>query len=191
MPEREPRKEIIGSDLFISCDIEASGPIPGEFSMLSQGFSLVDDPSKTFYREFKPISDKFIPEALAVSGLSLEKLRKTGVTPEDGMRDLAKWVKQVSKGKTPIFVGFNSPFDWMFSAYYCHRFLGSNPFGINAIDIKAFYMGKFGVPWTETRSSKLDKRFLSDGPLTHNALEDAIKQGEIFRKIRDFQGNKL
>ena len=43
--------------------------------------------------------------------------------------------------ETSVFVGFNAPFDWSFVNYYFHRFLGHNPFGFTAVDIKAYYMG--------------------------------------------------
>ena len=52
----------------IMVDIESDGPIPGDYSMISFGAVIVDtELSKTFYGKLKPISDKFIPEALAVS----------------------------------------------------------------------------------------------------------------------------
>lgn len=50
-------------------DVEADGPIPGDFSMISFGAVLVDDKlDTTFYGKLRPVSDTFIPEALAVSG---------------------------------------------------------------------------------------------------------------------------
>ncbi|MGZ8559156.1 MAG: hypothetical protein ACXWWC_12515 [Chitinophagaceae bacterium] len=61
---------------YIMVDIESDGPIPGDYSMISFGAVLVDELlDKTFYGKLKPISDKFIPEALAVSGHSRKKPR--------------------------------------------------------------------------------------------------------------------
>ena len=55
-------------------DVEADGPIPGEYSMVSFGAVLVNSTlDKTFYGKLKPISEKFIPEALAISNLSREQ----------------------------------------------------------------------------------------------------------------------
>lgn len=45
----------------MTVDIEASGPIPGEYSMLSLGACIVGDISKRFYIEIKPINDNFCP----------------------------------------------------------------------------------------------------------------------------------
>jgi ribonuclease T len=47
------------------------------------------------------------------------------------------------------------PSTGLLSIYYFHRFLGSNPFGFAGLDIKAFYMGKYGTRWGDTKSSKI------------------------------------
>ena len=55
---------------YIMVDIESDGPIPGDYPMISFGAILVNNAlDKTFYGKLKPISDKFIPEALKVSRL--------------------------------------------------------------------------------------------------------------------------
>lgn len=181
--KRTMKQGIARDEVYISVDIEASGPIPGEYSMLSLGACVVGEASKTFYSEFKPISEKYVHEAVDVSKLSLEKLKSSGVEPELGMREFENWIKEVSSEKRPVFTAFNATFDWMFVAYYFHRFLGRNPFGISGLDIKAYYMGKFDTSWSETAKRNFDKRFLSSKKHTHNALDDAIEQAEIFQKI--------
>jgi len=67
--------------------------------------------------------------------------------------------------------------------WYFHMFLGSNPFGIDALDIKSFYMGLSGCLWKETTSNRLPQSFQPTHQQTHNALDDAIAQGEIFKKL--------
>jgi DNA polymerase III epsilon subunit-like protein len=180
---------LMNKEIYISVDIESSGPIPGEYSMLSLGACVVGDASKTFYSEIKPISEKFVPEALEVSGLSLKRLGEMGKEPAEAMHNFKKWIREVSEENEPVFVVFNVTFDWMFVAYYFHKFLGRNPFGISGLDIKAYYMGKFGTKWEDTSKRKIDKRFLS-GKHTHNALDDAIEQADIFRKMNGLSGRK-
>jgi hypothetical protein len=51
------------------------------------------------------------------------------------------------------------------------------------LDIKAFYMGLAGVSWAQTSMEYLADRYLSGRALTHNALQDARDQGEIFGQI--------
>ena len=54
-------------------DVEADGPIPGDYSMVCFGAVIVEPRlERSFYGKLRPISDKWIPEALAVSGFSRE-----------------------------------------------------------------------------------------------------------------------
>jgi DNA polymerase III epsilon subunit-like protein len=173
------------AEAYISVDIEAAGPIPGEYSMLSLGACLVEEPETTFYAELRPINDRYVPEALNVGGLSMERLNAVGRDPEEVMAALRDWVDEVAGGRRAVFVGFNASFDWAFVNWYFHVFLGANPFGIGALDIMAYYMGLSGVAWAETSSSRLPKEFRSSRAQTHNALDDAIAQAEIFRNLLD------
>ncbi len=178
-------------EVYVSVDVETSGPVPGEYSMLALGAAVVGDISKTFYRELKPITDRYVAEALQVSGLSLDKLKETGSEPAAAMQDFESWITSVSNDRRPVFTAFNATFDWMFVSYYFHRFFGRNPFGISGLDIKAYYMGKLGTSWAETAKKRMDKRFLSSTHKhTHNALDDAIEQAEIFRKMLEYKVEK-
>lgn len=172
-------------EVYISVDVETSGPIPGEHSMLSLGACVVKDTSRKYYVVFKPTSKQFVPEALAVSGFSLDELEEVGTAPKTAMSAFDSWISEVAAGKRPVFVAFNATFDWQFVNYYFHKFLGKNPFGISGLDIKAYYAGKFGKTWGDTSKKKFDRRFLSDKKHTHNALDDAIEQAEIFEKLLD------
>ncbi len=54
---------------LVVVDIEADGAIPHKYSMVCFGAVIVEPGlSKTFYGQTKPVSDDFIPEALAISG---------------------------------------------------------------------------------------------------------------------------
>ena len=47
---------------YIMVDIEADGPIPGDYSMIALGAVLVEDNlHQQFYGLLKPISDQYIP----------------------------------------------------------------------------------------------------------------------------------
>jgi ribonuclease T len=170
---------------FISVDIEAAGPIPGEFSMLSLGACSVDNIDKSFLVEFQPINLNADPKALEVAGISLEELQLRGHPPAIAMERFRTWIERTIGSKSaPVFLGFNAPFDWSFVNYYFHRFLGSNPFGFAALDIKAFYMGKYGTGWGDTKSSKIAAALRVPEEGDHNALHDAIYQARLFQAMR-------
>lgn len=172
------------NEVFISVDVETAGPIPGEFSMLTLGACLVEKPEAGFSMKLKPLNSNYEPEALAVTGLSLEDLSTDGLTPQQGMAEFGKWVAdQLPPGAKPVFVGLNAPFDWSFVNYYFHRFAKGNPFGFTALDIKALYMGATGCSWMETKSSEISKVVNPSLRGNHDALDDARYQAELFRLI--------
>lgn len=179
-------KEIIAECLeaCVSVDVETAGPNPSIYSLLAIGACLVRDPQQTFYVELQPVNNQFKPGALAISGLSLEELAERGLSPAEAMSRFEAWLQaRIPPQHQPIFVAFNAPFDWMFVNDYFHRFLGRNPFGHSALDAKAFYMGLTGAPWSEATVRHIAARYLDGRPLTHNALQDAQDQAEMFRKM--------
>jgi len=171
-------------ETFISIDVETAGPNPGRYSLLSIGACTLIPPQETFYVELQPVSMEATPEALLVSGLSLEKLKQRGLPPAEAMAKFEEWLQSVvPAGSRPVFLAFNAPFDWMFVHDYFHRYLGRNPFGHSALDIKAFFMGMAGVTWKETSMRQVARRYLDDRHLAHHALHDALDQAEIFVKM--------
>ena len=172
-------------EIFVSVDVETAGPIPGEYSLLSIGACDVEDETRTFACEIKPINRNADPKALEVTGLSLEALERSGLTPEAAMGQFADWAENLaSPGETLVFVGLNAPFDWSFVNYYFYKYLGRNPFGFAALDIKAYYMGHMGCTWSETRSSRMAAAVKPVRQGDHKALDDALYQAELFRLIR-------
>ncbi|HMM83007.1 MAG TPA: 3'-5' exonuclease [Terrimesophilobacter sp.] len=173
-------------EVLISVDVETAGPNPSAYSMLSIGACLVEDPEQKFYVELKPVNDAMTTEALSISGLTLEYLEENGETPEAGMAKFDGWIAAaVPSPGVPVFVGFNASFDWMFVCDYFERFLGRNPFGHSAIDIKSFYLGMAGGSWAETSLRFLSPRYLDGRPLSHNALGDAQDQAALFAAIAE------
>ncbi|MCD8521873.1 MAG: 3'-5' exoribonuclease [Saccharospirillaceae bacterium] len=168
-------------DLYISVDIEASGPVPGIYSLLSIGACLVSEPAQEIYLELQPDGLKHDPEAVAVTGFDLNKLKREGLSPQIAMLKLEKWLTDVCPpGQKVVFVGLNAPFDWSFINYYFHKYLGTNPFGFTALDMKAYYMGLTGCCWNQTKSSQMADRLHPQNSPNHNALDDARFQGELF-----------
>ncbi|HSO27665.1 MAG TPA: 3'-5' exonuclease [Anaerolineales bacterium] len=170
---------------YISVDIEAAGPNPHDYALLSIGACAVDNPEQAFYVELQPTTDRLLPQALAVHGLTLEALRTRGLPPGEAMQRFAEWIAETTPpGALPLLVAFNAPFDWMFVADYFHRFLGENPFGHSALDIKAYALGLHGGGWEDTSMARILARYPTGvGALTHNALQDARDQAALFRQM--------
>lgn len=162
---------------YFSVDIEADGPAPGLYSMISFGAVLVEPGlSKTFYAEIKPISDRWVPEALAVSGFTREETMEF-VEPVTSMTRFEKWIAENTKGR-PIFIADNPGFDFAFINYYFHAFLGRNPFGFSSRRIGDLYCG-----------AKLDAfakwKHLRETRHSHNALDDAKGNAEAILKMQE------
>lgn len=175
-------------EVFISVDVETSGPIPGDYSLLTLGACNAEDPTQTFECALKPATRRADPAALKVSGLSLDELELHGLDPAQGMREFRAWVSHVvGADGTPVFVGFNAAFDWSFVNYYFHHYLGVNPFGFAALDIKSLYMGAAKSDWAGTRSSQMGALLNPELKGDHDALHDALYQAELFRAIRNMQ----
>lgn len=172
-------------EVLVSVDIESSGPSPSKGSLLSIGACLVDDPGVAIYLEVKPLADRdWDPGAEKVHGLTRDHLLQTGLDPAQAMERFAEWVKEAAGDARPIFVGFNAPFDWMFVADYFYRYLDRNPFGVSALDLKAYYMALEGLDrWDETRRSNIDERLGLEPDHSHHALEDARGQAVLAHRL--------
>ncbi|MFF4446355.1 MTH938/NDUFAF3 family protein [Streptomyces sp. NPDC001502] len=181
--------------LYISVDIEADGPIPGPYSMISFGASVAGrqdgasytaaDPEQlTFYRELQPISEEFVPEALAVSGLDRDRLVREGADPAAAMAEFRTWVREVSAGAQPVMCGYPASFDWTFLYWYLIRFGGDSPFGHSGcLDMKTLYAAKARVPLRAAVKGRMPRGLLSRRRHTHHALDDAIEQAELMSNL--------
>ncbi len=164
-------------------DVEADGPIPGRYSMVSFG-AIVVEPGlqRTFHGRLHPISDEFVPAALAVSKLTREE---TLAFPNAGdvMRQFAAWVDDNTEGR-PMFVSDNNGFDWQFMNWYFHAFLRKNPFGHSSTNLGSLYKGlvkdmsKTFKPLRRTRH-------------THNPVDDARGNAEALLHLREAMGLKI
>jgi hypothetical protein len=182
-------------DMYFSVDVEADGPIPGVYSMLALGmavagefdgqrFTAADPHERTFYRELKPVSDQIDAEALAVSRLDRDKLVAEGADPAHAMTEAAAWVRSEAGARRPVFVGYPVVFDWMFMHWYFVRYAGDSPFGFsNALDIKTIYQQKAQVTVGGAGRDDLPDTLKSATRHTHNALDDAIEQADIFARL--------
>ena len=92
---------------YVMVDIESDGPIPGDYSMVCFGAVIVGPGlDRTFYGQLKPISENFIPEALAVSGLSRQDCLAFP-EPKQVMEQFKGWLQSNSRGRL-LFISDNN-----------------------------------------------------------------------------------
>jgi hypothetical protein len=188
-------------DVYFSADVETDGPIPGPFSILSfalvfaglyDGHSFIKPKSYkcSIYRELRPISNEFQPEALRVNGLDRARLICEGERPEMAMTEASVWVRELSGAGRPVLVAYPLSFDWAFLYWYFTRFSSAgSPFNHSrCFDLKTAFAVKAHVPISEAGRSKLIPRLRPSGTHTHNALDDAVEQAEIFANIFEWSG---
>lgn len=125
---------------YVMVDVESDGPIPSDFSMISFGAVIVEpNITRTFYGKLKPISEKWIPKALSVSGFTREQTLQFE-DPMMVMQTFRSWLNQEIKDR-PIFISDNNGFDWQFINWYFHHFIGENPFGFSSTNLGSLYKG--------------------------------------------------
>ncbi|KQS93757.1 3'-5' exoribonuclease [Chryseobacterium sp. Leaf394] len=162
---------------YFVVDVEADGPIPGDFSMVSFGAVLVDENlNRTFYGKIKPISEQYIPEVLSISGFSREETLKFD-DPFETMLKFEEWIAKNSKGK-PIFISDNNGFDWMFICWYFHHFLKRNPFGYSSRRISDLYCGIVKDTFAQWKHLRKTEH-------THNPVDDARGNAEVLLYMKN------
>ena len=133
------------SEIYVSTDIEADGPIPGPFSMLSFG-SAAYLPNKTLLGTFTANLEQLPgagtdPETMtwwARRPQEWAACRQELQKPEHAMPAYVAWLKGLPG--TPVFVGYPAAYDFLFIYWYLMRFVGESPFGHRGLDILTYAM---------------------------------------------------
>jgi len=155
---------------YVMVDIEADGPIPGDYSMVSLGAVVVEPTlARTFYAQLRPISEQFVPEALAVSGHTREETLAFE-DPAVAMTRFGRWATdQCPQRRT--FISDNNGFDWQFVNWYFHHFLGKNPFGFSSQNLGSLYKGL-------VRDTTKTFKHLRKTKHSHHPVDDAMGNAE-------------
>jgi DNA polymerase III epsilon subunit-like protein len=168
---------------YVMVDVESDGPAPGLYSLVCFGAVIVRPGlDRTFYGKLRPISDAFVPAALAVSGFTREQ--HLGFDdPARVMAELAAWIAEHG-GKRPIFISDNNGFDWSFINYYFHRFVGTNPFGFSSQNLGSLYKGV-------VKDTFATFKHLRRTAHTHHPVDDARGNAEALLAIKREHGLKI
>jgi len=168
---------------FVMVDTEADGPIPGDYSMVSFGAVIVEPGlARSFYGRLKPISEAWLPDALAVSGHSREETLAFD-EPKVVMAQFADWLKQNVK-RRPQFISDNNGFDWQFINWYFHHFVGDNPFGHSSSNLGSLYKGLAKDVFQNFKHLRRTEH-------THHPVDDAKGNAEAMLHMKEVLGLKF
>lgn len=174
------------SEIYVSTDIEANGPIPGTYSMLSLASAAFREDGtevSTFTMNLQELphsqEDPDTMKWWATQPDAWEACRKDPREPVWVMKAYVEWVKSLP-GK-PVFVAYPAGFDFLFVYWYMIRFAGESPFSFSALDIKSFAMALLKTDYRNTTKRHMPKAWFKGQPKhTHVALDDARGQGMLF-----------
>jgi hypothetical protein len=168
---KEPQRHFV-------LDVEADGPCPGLYNMISFGLVSLADPSDSFLGEVSmAFPERSLPEARAISGVTIEQ-QMTFRSYMLVMRDAEQWILNRTDKTTAVFWSDNPAFDWQFWNWYCSVALDSNPAGYSMRRIGDLYAGEQLNP--RDHNSWKKKRKTAH---THNPVDDARGNAEALTDI--------
>ncbi|MGD9637056.1 MAG: hypothetical protein AB7G28_13610, partial [Pirellulales bacterium] len=132
--------------------------------------------ARSFYGQLRPVSEKFVPEALSVSGFSRDETLAFE-EPQVVMERFRAWLSGECKGRM-MFVSDNNGFDWQFINWYFHHFLGSNPFGFSSTNLGSLYKGL-------AKDTFVNFKHLRKTRHTHHPVDDARGNAEAMLAMKE------
>lgn len=184
------------SEVYVSTDVEADGPIPGPHSMLSFASAA--------YSADKTLRGTFTANLLTLPGAQGDPktmawwqtkpeawaaCRANPRDPSEVMPEYVRWLKTLPGN--PVFVGYPAAYDFLFVYWYLMRFAGESPFSHSALDIKTYAMAILGTEYRQSVKRNMPKEWFDKLPHTHVALDDAIGQGALFCNMLAFRQRLL
>ena len=181
---------------YVSVDVEADGPVPGIYSMLSIGAAAFHLGSKTpiatFEANLLPLPGATThPDTMAwwqTQPDAWAHVCKDQQDPEAAMRKFRAWLERLPGNR--VIAGFPVTFDFAHINWYLTKFTGyPTPLGFSGLDIKTLAAAKLGIPYQNATKRNMPKRWFKGCPRhTHKALDDAIGQGILLLNILEDTG---
>lgn len=194
------------SEIYVSTDVEADGPIPGPHSMLSfasAAFVLEMDEGgrqPVGFREAGSFSRNLetLPGAAGAAETmafwrdhpaAWEATRLDPRPPEAALREYVAWLTALEheavpgRRLRPVFVAYPAGFDFSFVHWYLVRYAGRSPFGFAALDVKSYAMAVLRTSFRGAAKSRFPREWFGPQRHTHVALDDAREQGELFCRM--------
>jgi len=164
-----------------SLDVEANGPIPGDYSMIGIGIVRIDRKLDCSYgSDIHPLNDNYEQGALDSIGMTHEQTL-LGSDPRIVMASCVEWIKRNTyEGTRPVLLSDNNGFDYMFFHWYAIHFLGvgGDPFGHTSRNINDIFKGL-------SKNFRKNHKHLRKMKHDHNPVNDARGNGEAFIAMVD------
>jgi ribonuclease T len=181
--------------IYLSVDIEADGPAPGEYSLRSIGavpviltnssWALLEDHS--FYVELEPVANaKVNPQARVIFEPQLDG---RAMQPIKAMQAFKTYLEQLKTEFHDSVMMAAKPivFDGAFINHAFWSHLGENPLGYKAFDIGSFLEGLFSIDKRTRERIMLEAGYVEPvNARVHHALHDAIEQGQTLAWALNF-----
>ena len=188
--------------IYLSLDVEASGPFPGLYSLVSvgavpiirRGGAWALDLDDTFYVELKPqLGAESLAEATAIHGLDASYLERVGKEPGVAMSEFRTYVESLRGRYSRVRpAAWPASFDAPYIGWIAQKYMGDNPLGHSCFDIPSYAMGMLNC--TDRRRLRHEMELAgyqkphNENP--HNALSDAVEQAETLRWLLTLGENR-
>lgn len=172
---------------YVVVDIEADGPIPGSYSMISLGAvaaSVENGLVAEFEINLEPLASASTHPATmhwfnTEAPRALAYARANPVAPGLAVHRFLEWARGLAEPR--VLAACPSPFDFMWLNWYLHEFAGDElkpptldpVFTSSALDIATLYAAQNGIPFHEMRTSRIPDSYLDGHAHTHLAIDDA------------------
>ena len=179
-------------ELFISVDIEADGPIPGEYSMLSLGAVAFNEHrhevgswQSNFYTLEGAGQHPDTMDFWSKNEKAYTYTRQNLRTPDMAMRAFHSWLTDLKSFGDIVFVGYPATYDFMWVHWYLVKFTSGDPFGFAGLDMKSMAYQALDLPWKRCHIGNFPEDWTDELKGSHYALDDAQKQGQMFFRIKE------
>ncbi len=179
-------------EVLVSIDGEFTGPIPGVHSMISLGavaYTVAGVEISRFKVNMLELegSTRFekTMQWWAKQPHAWDLAMQSPQDPVEGMGQFAAWLATLPGA--PKLMGWPLPVDFMFVCWYYFRFVGEvPPFGHDGLDIKTYAMARFGIEQLShiSKPALCEALGLNAEPLSHDPVDDASRQAEIYFALR-------
>jgi len=180
-------------ETYFSIDVESDGPIPGHNSMLSIGaVAFTDHPGSiisSFEMNLMPLAGA-APNDDTMAWWETqpdawEHIMENRVTAGFAMTKFSRWIRDTTGDTIPVAVCAPSGYDFTFVYWYLTAFMRESPFRFSAIDVRSYFAGARGAPYSMTSKRYWPKRYFKGTPKhDHTPRADALGQGMAFMRMR-------